>query len=408
MKYTDFARGEEFYTAAGKWLCTDVGSRVIVAISLEPREMVRSDVGPDGEPRESRYISSDPNDLNGPPYGVVEHVFDEYDFGGCYASREEARERVAGVDDSVTAAPPDRRARPNSRPYVHLEQIAELDVSAASGLVALADRLCLVADDEHFLASYDYAGRPLSRLALFADALPSEPAQRKPRKADLEALARLPGERLLALGSGSTARRTRGAVFDLGSTSVQTVDLAPLYDALRARLPELNIEGAAVLAGRLWLAHRGNGAARQNALIELDLEAIESLLRGAPALAPGCLRAIYDVTLGELLGVPLGLTDLAPVPGIGLVFCATAEDSPDTYRDGVCTGSALGVLDSKGRVRRISTVGIACKLEGLAIAPRSRSESELWLVADPDDRALRAPLFRVADAGALWHGLRLD
>jgi hypothetical protein len=289
--------------------------------------------------------------------------------------------------------------------YVHLEQIAELDVSAASGLVALADRLCLVADDEHFLASYDYAGSPLGKLTLLSNALPSEPAQRKALKADLEALTCLPGGRLLALGSGSTAQRARGFVIDPLAESVQMVNLASLYRALGARLPELNIEGAAVHSDRLWLAHRGNGKAGRNALIELGPEAIDSLLAGAPELGPGSLCAMYDVTLGELQGVSLGLTDLASVPGVGLAFCATAEDSPDTYRDGVCTGSALGVLDLRGGVRRICHVDVACKLEGLAIARGDRSQRELWLVADPDDRALRAPLLHAADADTLWEGL---
>jgi hypothetical protein len=40
MKHSDFQIGTEFFTASGKWRCTDVGTRVIVAISLEPREMV--------------------------------------------------------------------------------------------------------------------------------------------------------------------------------------------------------------------------------------------------------------------------------------------------------------------------------------------------------------------------------
>jgi hypothetical protein len=41
MKHADFQIGTEFFTAAGRWRCTDVGTRVIVAISLEPRETVR-------------------------------------------------------------------------------------------------------------------------------------------------------------------------------------------------------------------------------------------------------------------------------------------------------------------------------------------------------------------------------
>ena len=58
----EFQIGLEFYTAGGKWRCTDIGTRVIVAIKLDQTD-------------ESWY--------NGPPYAVAEIVFDEYDFGGC-------------------------------------------------------------------------------------------------------------------------------------------------------------------------------------------------------------------------------------------------------------------------------------------------------------------------------------
>lgn len=34
MKHSDFSIGMEFMTASGKWRCTDVGTRVIVAIKL--------------------------------------------------------------------------------------------------------------------------------------------------------------------------------------------------------------------------------------------------------------------------------------------------------------------------------------------------------------------------------------
>ncbi len=58
----DFQIGLEFYTASGKWRCTDIGTRVIVAIKLDQDDL---------------------RNYNGPPYSVAECVFDEYDFGGC-------------------------------------------------------------------------------------------------------------------------------------------------------------------------------------------------------------------------------------------------------------------------------------------------------------------------------------
>lgn len=66
MKLQDFEIGKTFGMAGTRdtWLCTDKGSRVVVAINL------------------SQHVN-DPRDFAGPPYSVAEHVFDEYDIGGC-------------------------------------------------------------------------------------------------------------------------------------------------------------------------------------------------------------------------------------------------------------------------------------------------------------------------------------
>lgn len=89
MKHADFHIGTEFFTGTGKWRCTDVGTRVIVAISLEVRDMVRVRRGEHGERIEERFPSDDPRDLAGPPYMIAEHVFDEYDLEGCYPTADD-------------------------------------------------------------------------------------------------------------------------------------------------------------------------------------------------------------------------------------------------------------------------------------------------------------------------------
>ena len=85
MQHSDFYIGLEFWCGTKRWRCTDVGTRVVVAISLEPRNMVCSDVDPaDSTKRiQTRFVSVDPRDLNGPPYGVAESVFDENDLEAC-------------------------------------------------------------------------------------------------------------------------------------------------------------------------------------------------------------------------------------------------------------------------------------------------------------------------------------
>jgi hypothetical protein len=89
VKHSDFQIGAEFFTPAGKWRCTDAGKRVIVAISLEPRETVRVTYSESGERSEESFISNDAQDLVGPPYSVAEYVFDEYAVQDCYTTIEE-------------------------------------------------------------------------------------------------------------------------------------------------------------------------------------------------------------------------------------------------------------------------------------------------------------------------------
>ena len=89
MKHSDFHIGTEFYTATGKWRCTDVGTRTIVAISLETRAMIRVRRNEIGEDIRETFTSDDPCDLVGPPYMIAEHVFDEYNIEGCYATADE-------------------------------------------------------------------------------------------------------------------------------------------------------------------------------------------------------------------------------------------------------------------------------------------------------------------------------
>jgi len=159
-------------------------------------------------------------------------------------------------------------------------------------------------------------------------------------------------------------------------------------------LPELNIEGAAVQGERLWLAQRGNGASGMNACVELDLAAACRALENGAPLEASALLAIHPVRLGEIEGAPLSLTDLCAHPDGGLLFSAAAEPSGSTYDDAPTTGSAVGMLDLQGNVACCLRVAERCKLEGIALACDTRHT--LWLVADPDDRALRAPLYRAS------------
>ena len=96
MNHEQFRIGLEFWCGGKRWRCTDVGSRVVVAISLEAHEVVeiervRGELGP---PQEKRSLTNEASWLNGPPYAVVEEVFDEYSLPDCSLSPEDGADET--------------------------------------------------------------------------------------------------------------------------------------------------------------------------------------------------------------------------------------------------------------------------------------------------------------------------
>jgi hypothetical protein len=67
MRLSDFHIGLEFWMSGSHWRCTDVGSRVVVAIKLEHDD--------------------DPGMYNGPPYKICDHPLDEYVHHICSLTR---------------------------------------------------------------------------------------------------------------------------------------------------------------------------------------------------------------------------------------------------------------------------------------------------------------------------------
>ena len=301
-----------------------------------------------------------------------------------------------------------------------LELIGSLgQATSASGIVARGARLFVVADDRPEIRVYENPtsighdegataighGEPrasLEHVLVLEDTeMPAGYAERKAAKPDLEALAELPECRawphgaLLTLGSGSTERRERGWLVALDGdgdpADVVALSLNALYDALRERLPDLNVEGAAVLGGALWLAQRGNGSDGFDALIELDLGAAVDGLTDEGALTAAALRGITPLSLGVVDDVPLTFSDLSPTDG-GLLFCAVAEAVASTYDDGPCVGAGIGAIEPRsGEIHWFRRLREPHKIEGI-----TPSDANLLLVADPDRADVPAPLFRVA------------
>jgi hypothetical protein len=205
-------------------------------------------------------------------------------------------------------------------------------LSAASGMVVRGSMLCVVADDAHCLAVFDLdSSEPGRLIPLIAGDLPSDAAARKRQKPDFEVLLALPGGQLLALGSGSTAQRMRGAVIDLpgisAPASVRLIDLQPLFAAITPLVPAVNLEGAVLRGDDLLLFNRGTMTHPASHIIEVPLAAV---LSGKPVTAKLCAT----LTLPLCAGVPLTVTDAYRLENGHILLSAVAEATADSYADG--------------------------------------------------------------------------
>lgn len=226
----------------------------------------------------------------------------------------------------------------------------------------------------------------------------SEAAGTKRSKPDLEAAVEVPaslGGGVLLLGSGSLPNRRRAVLVTSGTggtTDVRASDLDPLYErvtvALGLAAPELNLEGACAVGGRLrWFQRGHHRGGIPSASVDVDLAAVVAAVRGdgdAGRIAVSSPRT-YD--LGDVEGVALAVTDAAVLPDGRIVVSASAEDTADAVADGPVAGSALAIIDGT------AVVGVAplapgpapLKLEGIAIVTVRDAVVTLLGVVDQDD-----------------------
>ncbi len=72
MHIEAFKIDDHFFTHAGEWICTDIGTRTITAVNYD------------------EYIKS--GDVY-PPFSIVEYSFDAYDMEGCWPKYEDLSDR---------------------------------------------------------------------------------------------------------------------------------------------------------------------------------------------------------------------------------------------------------------------------------------------------------------------------
>ena len=295
----------------------------------------------------------------------------------------------------------------------HMHPRGQPHLSAASGLVQVKNRFYVVADDELHLGVFaalsdtgvGVQSVPQGELVrLFEGELPRGKKPRKRAKPDLEtltvlaALSGCPFGALLAFGSGSLPNRETGVLMALDAAGelsgrVAHVDLRALYAPLREQFADLNIEGAFYASAELRLLQRGNKGDARSACISFDWNQMAPWLAGPQALPPR-QKSVQMIDLGDIGGVPLSLTDGTALAHGAWAFCAVAENTADSFNDGPCVGSAVGVVAPDGTVRVLHCLSENPKVEGIS-AQAIKEELVLTLVTDADDPATASQLLRV-------------
>ena len=305
------------------------------------------------------------------------------------------------------------RGQHEDLPPLELRELRELDLAeptsegrpaymgAASGVVRRGNFAYVIADDELALGVFEISsGKPGEARDVLPGSLPADESERKGAKPDLEALTALPpfGETpfggLLGLGSGSDSdgARDRGFFWAFapdgsleGEPSV--IDLSPLYEGLREKLGGINIEGAAVLGGELWLFHRGNEGDAGNVVAQIALSDLAGSLTGDHDIDIEELRVLREYDLGEMDGVPVCFSDATALSDELVCFTASAEGE----EDGDIRGSVVGTISAGGEVRRLRTIDRKWKVEGVHAAVDT-GVIDFVFVCDQDDEEVPSPL----------------
>ncbi len=125
------------------------------------------------------------------------------------------------------------------------------------------------------------------------------------------------------------------------------IDLSPLYEMLRSKLGDLNVEGAAVLGDELWLFHRGNEGEAGNVVAEIALHDLAGSLTGDLDIDVEELKELREYDLGEMDGVELCFSDATALSEDLVCFTASAEGD----EDGDIRGSVVGTISRDGEVQ---------------------------------------------------------
>ncbi|MBV7533817.1 hypothetical protein [Chitinophaga sp. sic0106] len=255
--------------------------------------------------------------------------------------------------------------------------------------------LYIIGDDANELLVLDSNYNEVNTVKLFSYDGKRIPKAQKP---DLETSVII-NDTLLALGSGATKEREIAVSVNLpvGSSKPLQTSYATFIKRLH-QIPEINIEGAAVLGNRLVLSNRGNEANTVNHFITTTADFLAQQETAPIGIS------ILKLPLANFAGV----SELCYAEKEDILFVIlSSEATSNAYDDGVIGDSYFAWINNisqKINDKEISLDGVINlsdvdhafkgeKVEGICISNITDNRWTLHMVADDDKGASR--LFQI-------------
>ncbi|MEJ6982614.1 hypothetical protein WG906_19290 [Pedobacter sp. P351] len=273
---------------------------------------------------------------------------------------------------------------------------AQLSYISSSELVAYPSgstisfyggNIYLMGDDSRTLLVLDPSLNITDTITLFPG---SNTRIKKIDKADIESSEWI-GNKLYLFGSGSlSSQRDSGFVFNPETRQIERIELGSFYQKIReSGIPELNLEGAALVKDHLLFVNRSNLRHKNNHLI---LSPVKNLLH-APS---------HTITL--TLPGKAGVSGIVYLQEMDLLLLtASEEETSSAYGDGVIGESYLGLIPDISAKLALAEIApdqwiplggihndfLGQKIESVCALSTAENKLKLFLVADNDNGTTR-------------------
>ncbi|MFN2457597.1 MAG: hypothetical protein ABR502_05300 [Chitinophagaceae bacterium] len=263
---------------------------------------------------------------------------------------------------------------------------------SASAIEFYNNHLYVIGDDATQLLVLDGNYKVVDSITIFKSSERRIPKNIKP---DLEASNLLEHNKtyyLLAFGSLSTTEREKVFVLQMNNRDIDTLNISAIKHKLKElNIPEVNIEGAAIMKEQLILSNRANTTHTTNHLISIPHFSPDSISADAIHITSMIFPKEKEVK---------GISGLAYLPGKDLLlFTASVEETPDAISDGAISDSYIGYISKASQKLTRSTVEPdkiinlstvlkgkrKYKIESIAIEKATGNILSIHLAADNDN-----------------------